>query len=242
MTSTKDKKNIHGGHRERLLNLVMSAGLDALNEVQVLEFLLSVIIPRIDTNPLAHKLLEEFGNVSSVLDANPTALMNVEGIGKRTANLLSLLPPIFSYYKKDKIPKNITLTKHEHCVNFFKMLLEDKDIEEFYIVALNAKFKVINYKLLSRGNMKNVGFTTHEVSNFISSTKAMFVILGHNHPGGTADPSSMDKENTKIISELAGLLGAKLIDHFIFGQDGVYSMNHDALIWSFDSSYTDSLL
>ena len=232
MNTAKDKKNIHSGHRERLLKLALSAGLESMNEVQVLEFILSLLIPRIDTNPIAHRLLEEFGNVHSVLDATPEELVKIKGIGKRTANLLSLFTSIFSYYKQDKIPKNVALISHENCRNFFSLLLEDKNVEELYIVALNVKYKVIRYKLLTKGNIKNIGLSTHAISQFITGTKAAFLLLGHNHPGGNAEPSQEDKDSTQLVEKLAGILGIKVLDHLIFGQNGVYSMKHEDLIWA----------
>ena len=71
---------VHDGHRERLKERFRSEGLDGFTEVQVLELLLFYSVPRKDTNEIAHALLEKFGTLAQVLDANPADLEKVPGM------------------------------------------------------------------------------------------------------------------------------------------------------------------
>lgn len=61
------KETIHQGHRQRLTNLVDNAGLENLSDVQAVEYLLTFVFPRGDVNPLAHRLLNHFGNIANIL-------------------------------------------------------------------------------------------------------------------------------------------------------------------------------
>ena len=85
--SDKDEKGkcIHDGHRKRLTETVNRVGLDGLSNIQVLEYILFFIFPRGDVNPLAHRLLDRFENVYTVLEASVEDLMDVKGIGEMAA-------------------------------------------------------------------------------------------------------------------------------------------------------------
>ena len=76
--------SIHAGHRERIRERLRTAGLNAFSEHEVLELLLTFAIPRQDTNPLAHDLINTFGSLSAVLDADESELLRVKGVGKYT--------------------------------------------------------------------------------------------------------------------------------------------------------------
>ena len=81
--------SIHEGHRQRMRRQLKTSGMDSLSDVQVLEVLLYYAIPRADTNPIAHRLLERFGSLSGVLEAAPDELLNIEGMGDAAAQLIS---------------------------------------------------------------------------------------------------------------------------------------------------------
>ena len=76
---------IHDGHREKMRQRFLSGGLDHFADHEALELLLYYAIPRRDTNPIAHALLERFGSLSRVLEAAPEELEKVPGVGRRTA-------------------------------------------------------------------------------------------------------------------------------------------------------------
>lgn len=90
------KKNIHAGHRERMRERFQAAGFDNFQPHEVLEVLLYEFIPVRDTNPLGHALIEHFGSVENVLTAPPGELTKVPGIGKKTAERIAQIYPMFS--------------------------------------------------------------------------------------------------------------------------------------------------
>ena len=79
---------LHENHRARMQERVARDGLESLAEHEALEYLLFLAIPRKDTNELAHRLIQHFGDFCKVMEAEPEELQRVEGIGPRSANLI----------------------------------------------------------------------------------------------------------------------------------------------------------
>ena len=82
--------NIHDGHRERLRRRFRDEGLSHFDDLHILELILFYALPRGNTSPAAHALLKEIGSLAGVLDARPEDLMQVAGIGERTALYLRM--------------------------------------------------------------------------------------------------------------------------------------------------------
>ena len=91
-----EEGNLHVGHRKRMLERFQKNGLDAFSDVETLEFLLGYALARIDTNVIAHRLLNRFGNLSRVFDAPVELLTQVEGVGLRTASLIRLCAALWN--------------------------------------------------------------------------------------------------------------------------------------------------
>ena len=101
--------SIHDGHRQRLKERFLRGGLDNFTDVQVLELALFYCIPRKDTNPIAHALLDHFGSLSQVLEASVEELQKVPGIGENTAIFLSMLTQVGRYYLVDRSQREVIL-------------------------------------------------------------------------------------------------------------------------------------
>ena len=74
-------ENIHQGHREKMRQRFLKSGLESFADHEALELLLYYAIPRRDTNPIAHRLMERYGSLTAVLSAPAEDLKKVEGIG-----------------------------------------------------------------------------------------------------------------------------------------------------------------
>ena len=95
-------ENLHAKHRARMQERVERDGLDSLAEHEALEYLLFLSIPRADTNALAHRLIQHFGDFCKVLEAEPEELMQVEGVGPKSARLISTVMACSRYYELKK--------------------------------------------------------------------------------------------------------------------------------------------
>lgn len=220
----KEPKHHHGGHRQRLTETIINAGLDKVSDVVALEFILTYVIPRADTNELAHKLLDKFGNLVEVLNADPNLLAEVEGMGEMSAKKLHLFVDIFDYYTEKLLAKRYSFKYRGQMADYFESLLRFRSVETTYIVGVDAAYRVKACYKLAVGGLLSVGISTHQIAKFITSIKPAFVVLAHNHPQGSAEPSQGDLEGTELVENLVNSLGVKLVDHLIVGIDGVYSV------------------
>jgi DNA repair protein RadC len=202
-----------------------------MTEVQVLEFVLTFFIPRKDTNDIAHLLLDEFGSLKKVLDASPEELMKVDGIGERTAKLLTLLPDVFFYYKESGLKNKKTILKNlNDTVDFLRNILEGKTQEEFYILFLNAKQELLKFEKITTGSQNEVAISCQEIVNKASRYKPNYIILTHNHPEGTSIPSANDIKTTNKIVKMLYYHQLLILDHIIIGVDDYYSFSQHDMI------------
>ncbi|MEG1499926.1 MAG: JAB domain-containing protein [Clostridia bacterium] len=219
----KDKKQIHSGHRERLYEVATKASIESLSEIQALELLLTLVIPRKDTNSLAHLLIDEFGSFSRVLEADSSDLIKINGVGERSAKLIKLFPELFQYYKANKVVEKKKLSSFSELEEYLVAFLDSKPNEELYAVALNSNFEIIITKKLSSGSQNKVELNNRTILDFVNKFNPDSIVIGHCHPDGESFPSVEDINSTRSIKKLLMLLDVKLLDHVIVGKDGAYS-------------------
>ena len=209
---------LHDGHRQRKKAQFLQHGLDGFGDHEVLELLLYYAIPRRDTNELAHRLLQTFGSLRSVLGASPEELQKVEGVGKNVAVFLTLLPALESRMRQD-IFRDRILNSVESAGAFFLYLLASERREVLYQVNLDAKGKLLNYRRLSSGTAAMTPVSVREVME-----NASRVLLGHNHPSGVALPSEEDRQVTLQIQQALATLDIVLSDHIVVADGDFVSM------------------
>lgn len=236
------EKCIHEGHRLRLLDTVFEAGIDKVSDIQAVEFMLFYVFPRGDVNPLAHRLLDAFGNFGNIIDADLNDLKSVKGIGDRSAKMIKMFGEMFFYYTQSKRSPKECLKDYTAIADFVEDSLRFKSSEEFHIIALDSSFKFIVQKCLAKGSVLNVGINPLTIANFISSTKPAFVMLAHCHPGGSAKPSKLDIQGTERVRSLVQTLGVKFLDHVVLGADGIYSIGSEGFIRVFEDKLKGNFL
>lgn len=228
-----DDKNIHAGHRGRLLDTVYNVGIESVSEIQAMEFILTYIFPRGDVNPLAHRLLDKFGSIANVLDADLGELVTVHGIGDRAGKMIKELTEIFFLYSTCKRSKRENIAGYNNLYDYSEQLLRFKNVEEFYIVGLDSLKNIVGRRKLASGTINMVGITPLQISSFLTSTHSAMVFIAHNHPGGKAVPSEQDKTATVYMKNLFSALGVTYIDHILVGADGLFSFESNKRVREF---------
>lgn len=217
-------ENIHEGHRKRMKERFMKSGLDDFAPHNVLEFLLFYSIPRGDTNPIAHRLIEAFGSLSGVFDATPEELMKVSGVGESTAILISMIPQMARKYLEDKAD---AVNVVGGCGDIGAYLLPKfvgRTNEALMMVSIDNKNKVISCSVVAEGTVDSAKVSRRKVMEEAMKVKATRVILAHNHPRGVAVPSAEDVAMTREIGRLFAQVGIELVDHIIIADDDYVSM------------------
>ncbi len=228
-----EKKCIHEGHRARLMNTVFEGGLDSLSDIQVAEFMLFFVFPRGDVNPLAHRLIDRFGNIANIIDADINELKSIDGIGDRAAKAIVNLGELFNKVNDYRAKRYEFLSNFDEICDYFEELMRFMTTENFYIVGIDHSYRIIGKKKLTSGSVKNVGITPLAIANFISSTKPAGVVLAHNHPSGFCFPSEADILSTEKIVPLIENLGVTFVEHVIVGSNGIYGMKHEKILKQF---------
>lgn len=220
----------HHGHRARLRERVAMEGLENFHEHQVLEYVLSFVIPYKDTNDLAHDLINQFGSLAGVMEADVSELMKVKGMGEVSATFLTDFIKIYNCYEKSKMKTKARLISPEHTFKYLKNLFKGKIHEELYVVALNPQSKVIKVQRVAEGTSTEANVTIRDITDLMSRLKVANIIIAHNHPDGNATPSAEDDKFTKALVTTLCINGSHLVDHMIISGKKFYSYRKTALI------------
>ena len=219
-----NKENVHGGHRERLKKRFLEEGLEHFDEHQVLELLLFYCIPRQDTNPIAHALLEHFGSLSQVMEAAPSELKKVAGMGDASATFLSLLNAFNRYYQVNRASSLVILNTLEDCGRYLMPFFYGRRNETVYLLCLDAKCKVLCCKEVGEGSVNSAAVPIRRVVEMALGANATSVVLAHNHPSGIAMPSDEDQLTTRQLAVALAAVDITLVDHMIMADDDFVSL------------------
>ena len=213
--------SIHDGHRQRLKDRFLREGLDSFTEVQALELLLFYCVPRQDTNPLAHRLIEHFGSFAQVMEATQDQLKKVEGVGDSVATFITLLHASGRYYETS-CRQNIKIANTiEDCGNFLAPCMHNRRNEMVFLLCLDAKCKVLACKEVGEGSVNSAAVPIRRIVEMSLAANATSVVLAHNHPSGFAQPSDEDRFTTHRLAMALRAVDIELADHLVFA-DGEY--------------------
>lgn len=217
--------SVHDEHRQRMKTRFLKEGMDHFADHEVLEILLFYAIPKKDTNPLAHALLERFGSLYAVFEASYEDLCGVSGVGGHTAMLLRMLPDILRRYQVSQAQTKTLLLKAPGSIaDFLRPHFFGRTREEMFLLCLDDGGGILYGDVIFEGTINQVQIHTREILQAVISCGATNVILAHNHPKGLAVPSSDDMSATDTVGRALRFINARLIDHFIFSQGDCVSM------------------
>lgn len=214
----------HKGHRERVKQEFMQGGLEHFSDVRALEMLLFYSRLQGDVNPLAHALLDTFGSLSGVLDADPQRLQEVPGVGQNTALLLKLVPAMASKYLSCRISADSIITNSFDMKTLFTPYFFGAKNEMTYLAALDGKRKLLGVRKLGEGIPNATEISTRQVAEAALSYNATMVVLAHNHVSGIATPSDADLVSTAYLKDFLSKLNITLLDHVILADDDMVSL------------------
>jgi DNA repair protein RadC len=230
MTKSEDAAGVHSGHRQRLKDQFLTHGMDPIHDVNVLELVLFYAIPRQDTNPIAHRLLNTFGSLAAVFDATPEELMERGGLSKNAATLIKLIPAAARRQQLSRSSCHQLLDSTQKCGDYLVPFFFGATQEEVYLLGLDAKCKVLGCVKLSTGSVNSAGLSIRKVVECALNMKASSVVLAHNHTSGIAVPSQEDIRTTQSISHALDLVGVYLADHVVVADEDYVSMAESGLI------------
>ncbi len=211
------------GHRERLRQRFLQAGLAALSEHEILELLLTFAIPRRDTKPLAKRLIARFGTLHNALAAKSAALEDEKGCGPAVAALLNLVRDIAAL----PLPGPRASAKLRNPADVRAYLVRQlgaRPEEHFHIFMLDQQNRVIASEEVERGIENRAHIYIKKIVHACLDRHATGIILAHNHPSGTPAFSAADIDLTRRIQQALEPLEIRLLDHMLVCREVVLSM------------------
>jgi DNA repair protein RadC len=224
------EKKLHEGHRQRVKTRYLTEGLDAFEDHQVLEMLLFFCIPMKDTNELAHKMIAEFGSLAALFEADPKDICKRSGVSDNTAILISLIPSLSRRYFKGKWGDKPVLNSSAKAGEYAVALFAGRTYETFFVICLDLRNRVNYAALVHEGTLNEVAVYPRLIIEMVLRHQANSVILAHNHPGGSLNPSDDDIELTKKIKAALEPISVKVVDHIIAAGDTYMSFKERGLL------------
>lgn len=245
-TDTEDTRteNIHAGHRERLRHRYDKDRIfDSFAEHEILEFELSLVIPRRDVNGLAHTLISQFGSLASVLAASPAELKKVKGMTTSAAYMLGSMFSVIRRGLRDSNPDDRTpvFSGPESFIKYVQPFFLGRRTECYVVGFLDINYRAIRVEFKEGTAPDAVYLITSELIAKSIREGAKYVIIAHNHPSGSVRPSFDDIRKTKVIHDALTAMEVQLVDHVIFAnQSDIFSFHNNGLLSKFEVDYEKS--
>jgi len=221
------KKPSYVGHRKRIKEKYEKSGIDGWLDYEVLELVLSYAIPRKDTKPIAKELLSRFKTINCVLDSDRKELQTVTGISEHTAFFLKLLKDVAILYMENGIHNRDLLSSPQVVYDYLKASLKGAVDEEFKMLFLDSRNQLIAVETFKIGTVNRSVVYPRKVVERALYNHAVGVIIAHNHPAGTLQPSQDDREVTRVIKKALRTVDITLLDHIIIGNNDYYSFRNN---------------
>ena len=222
-TGTKSG-DLRSGHRDRLRARFLAGGPDALPDYELLELLLFSALPRVDTKPLAKRLLARFGSFAEVVAAPSERLREEPGVGDSVVLQLKLVKASAERMARGEIVKRPVLSSWSAVIDYCRTVMAFADKEQFRILFLDKRNQLIVDELQQSGTVDHTPVYPREVVKRALELSDTAIILVHNHPSGDPTPSHADIDMTAKLVAVAEPLGIVVHDHVIVGRDGHASL------------------
>lgn len=218
------------GHRARLRKRLLEGGAEALADHEVVEYLLMTAIPRRDVKPLARSLIQRFGNIAGVLNADAKALVLHPGMGETSAAALKVIALAARRLARTEAKAQPVLASWQALLDYLTIDMAHLTVERVRVLYLNSANMLIHDEHLAEGSLTEAAIHPREVIRRALDLGAAALILVHNHPSGAAETSRADIQMTNRIAEAGRLLGIAVHDHVIISRSGHVSLKAKGLI------------
>ena len=203
---------------------VTDGTFDTMEDIDALAVILGVARGGCDPYVLAGNLIDKFGSLKGVLEASPAMLATVRGMNTSRVQQIGLVKPLVRLWNRVQMEERARIGNSREAENYCLSLLAGERLEKAYIVALNANCKVLGRRCISTGSLCEVSMYPRIVVETALMYNAHSVLMCHNHPGGTRQPSPEDISSTIQLQRTLNSIGILVLDHIIVAGDSTYSM------------------
>jgi len=224
-----DEVDQSAGHRARLRRRLLDAGPAGFHDYELIEFLLTLTIPRVDTKPLAKRLIDDFGGIGPLLSSSAETLRRKE-LTDPTIAALKIAEATALRLLETRIEKQPVLSSWDALGDYLHATMAHRLTEEVRILFLNSKNMLIANEALWQGSVDEASVHVREVIARAIALGATALIIVHNHPSGDPTPSNQDIRLTRDLVDAGRHMKVTVHDHVIVGAQGRTSMRAMGLI------------
>jgi DNA repair protein RadC len=211
---SKDDGELHKNHRQRVRDRYLNYGLDCFDDHTVLEMLLFYVIPRKDTNPLAHRLINRFGSLSAVFAADYDDIIGVEGAGPAVASFIRSFADSMRYISLDQMA-DLPLNNVQRMGEYMRRWFSCRPAGYSAALLLDKSMKPQKIFCLTKGHGIGARDFSEKIISEATEIGAKTVVIGHNHTDGRIESSPDDRRTTRILFDDLKNEGICLAEHFI---------------------------
>ena len=226
MENRKDQE----GHRKRLREKFVRAGISGFHDYEIVELLLTLGTPRKDCKVQAKEAIKRFETLRGVLEAPIEELQEIKGIGPYNIFGIKLVQEVARRFLKEKTLEKPLSRSSKEVFDYLYHSMRDLKKEIFKVIFLDGKNKIIEIEDLFEGTLNTSSIYPREVIKSALKNNALSLIFVHNHPSGDPIPSPSDKDITKELVSAGGLMQIKVLDHIIIGDNRYFSFADEGLI------------
>ena len=224
------QKAHYAGHRGRLRERFMRDLGASMEDYELLELLLAMALPRVDTKPLAKDLIDRFGSFAAVIAADPVELTKTKGIKDASVAPIKLVQAAALRLAQQQVMEQPIISSWDNLISYLHIAMSREKVEHLRLLFLDNKNRLIADEVQQRGTVNHTPLYPREVMKRALDLHASALILVHNNPSGDPTPSQDDIHMTNEIRDAAEKLGIRLHDHIIIGRNEQTSFKAQGLL------------
>ena len=209
---------------ERPREKLLEQGSASLSDAELLAIFLRTGVSGKSAVDLARHLLHQFGSLRALLEADQPTFAGQLGLGPAKFAQLQAVLEMARRHLAERLRQNSVLDSPLAVRDYLKAMLRHEPHEVFGCLFLDSKHRVLAYEALFRGSIDTTSVYPRQVVKRALAHNAAALILCHNHPSGSTDPSQADRVLTKRLQEALELIDVRVLDHFIVGDGDPLSM------------------
>ncbi len=204
----------HERPRERLLN----NGASSLSDAELLAAFIGSGTRQCNSIALSRLLISTFGSLRNIIHAPRKEICQLPGFGNVRYITMQAVIEIVRRSLLETTKKNDALESPSTAREYLLLKMRDYQHEVFACLFLDNQHCLIAFEELFHGTINNATVHPREVIKRALHHNAAAIILAHNHPSGSSEPSSADKEITSELKKSLNLIDVRVLDHFVVGE------------------------
>ena len=209
---------------ERPREKLLARGAAVLSDSELLAIFLGSGLRGRDAVGTARELLNAHGPLRALLEHTPAALVKLPGLGPARACALAAALELGNRHLAAHLERGEALTDPGAAGRYFAQRLRGYPHEVFAALFLDTRHRALAFEELFRGTVDGAEVHPREVVRRALAHNAAAVIVGHNHPSGSAEPSAADRAVTARLKQSLALVDIRLLDHFVVGDGSPVSL------------------